>query len=141
MLDSSCRVITRADMDINTDNEALVDALLLENPTEGMDGNLGEIKVTIHRAVHIIREKIRKENWDSESSDDSEDDDDSDGASGSENEGPSRNDSPIENNGVEESESDVELNDDSNSEFTYSSESKAGIESGDESDDVLFYKF
>ena len=48
-----------------------------------MEGNLGEIKVTIHRAVHIIREKIRKEGWDSEeseseSSGDSEDDDDSD---------------------------------------------------------------
>ena len=47
-----------------------------------MEGNLGEIKVTIHRAVHIIREKIRKESWDSEdseseSSGDSEDDGDS----------------------------------------------------------------
>ena len=90
MLDSSCGVITRADMDIITDNEALVDALLLENPTEGMDGNLGEIKVTIHRAVHIIREKIRKENWDSESSDDSEDDDDSDSDDDRENETDNR---------------------------------------------------
>ncbi|KJA16208.1 hypothetical protein HYPSUDRAFT_207264 [Hypholoma sublateritium FD-334 SS-4] len=63
-----------------TDNEALVDALLLKNSTAG---NLGEIRISIHRAVHLVREKVRKESWDSEesdseSSDYSEDHDESD---------------------------------------------------------------
>lgn len=56
--------------------------MLLKNPTAAIEGNLGEIKLTIHRAVYIVREKIRKESWDSEESEsessdyDSEDDDD-----------------------------------------------------------------
>ncbi|KJA16213.1 hypothetical protein HYPSUDRAFT_207269 [Hypholoma sublateritium FD-334 SS-4] len=43
-------------------------------------GNIGEIKITIHRGVHIVREKVRDESWNSEESDgtDSESDSDSD---------------------------------------------------------------
>ncbi len=31
--------------------------MLLKNPTAAIEGNLGEIKLTIHRAVYIVREE------------------------------------------------------------------------------------
>lgn len=39
-----------------------------------MNGNIGEIKIKIHRGVHIVREKIRNDSWNSEESDEADSD-------------------------------------------------------------------
>ena len=56
-----------------------LDKSLLRNPA---NGNIGEIKLTIHHGVHIVRENARESSWNSGESDESNDSDE-DSVSGS----------------------------------------------------------